>query len=93
MPVDTYVGSIYRYGGGRVISSPSLPSIRPQDPFKERGQGGPAGHGKTHSVLPLSLQQGWGGEGKGLAETSAHIQNERRTQDSTLLGDVTFTSP
>lgn len=86
-------GQFIDTGAGRVISSPSLPSIRPRDPFKERGQGGPAGHGKAHSVLPLSLQQGWGGEGKGLAETSAHIQSERRIQDSTLLGDVTFTSP
>lgn len=91
IPAVTCVGSVYAEWGRRLISSLSLASFRPQDPFKERGQGGPAGHGKAHSVLPLSLRQGWGGEGKGLTEASAHIQSGRRTQDSILRGDVTFT--
>lgn len=92
-PVDTCVGSVYAERSQRLISSLSLPSFGPQDPFKARGQGGPAGHGKAHSVLPLSLQQGWGGEGKGLTEASAHMQSGRKTQDGLLRGDGTCPRP
>lgn len=84
--------NIHRVGWGKVLSSLSLPSTRPRGPFKEQGRGGPAVHEKAHSV-PASLQPGLGGEGKGLAEASAHGRRERKApgQRGVLLGDVTFT--
>lgn len=47
---------------------------------------------KACSVLPLPLQPGLGGEGKGLAEVSAHICGARRVpgQHGIPLGDVTL---